>query len=106
MLAKMCSVVRDSFENGFRSQGKHPNEEWMMAVSNKMTRGAVYEETKDEPAKPKEMPKSDQAEMEAAFAKLDGNNDGMLSGKETATCKDCDTNKDGEVTLAEFLARK
>ena len=69
-------------------------------------RGAVYEETKDEPTKPEEKPKNDQAGMEAAFAKLDGNNDGVLSGKETATCKDCDTNKDGEVTLAEFLARK
>ena len=69
-------------------------------------RGAVYEETKDEPVKPKENPKKDLAAMEAAFAKLDGNSDGVLSGKEMATCKDRDTNNDSEVTLAEFLSRK
>ena len=69
-------------------------------------RGAVYEETKDEPVKPKETPKTDEAAMEAAFTKLDGNNDGVLSGKEMATCKDRDANNDGEVTLAEYLSRK
>ncbi len=69
-------------------------------------RGAVYEETKDEPAKPKDKPKTDDAAMEADFAKLDGNSDGILSGKEMASCKDRDANKDGEVTLAEFLSRK
>jgi uncharacterized protein YjbI with pentapeptide repeats len=76
-------------------------------------RGAVFVETKEEPApvetekplpKTTGKPDNQSAAIEAAFAKLDGNSDGVLSGKEMAKCKDRDANDDGEVTLAEYLA--
>lgn len=46
------------------------------------------------------------ANFEGASLKNCNFRDGVLSGKEMATCKDRDTNNDSEVTLAEFLSRK
>ncbi len=69
-------------------------------------RGAIYEEMKEEPVAPKAQPATDKTALETAFTKLDANMDGVLSGNETKTCKECDSDADGEVTLAEFLAGK
>ena len=44
------------------------------------------------------------ANDEAAFQKLDKNEDGALSGKEMKGLEDKDSDKDGKVSLAEFLA--
>ncbi len=49
-------------------------------------------------------PANDSAAMEEEFTSLDANDDGILSGKEMASCKARDANSDGEVTLAEYLA--
>jgi len=73
-------------------------------------RGAVFSETApdaDDKDKKKDAEKNlsnnDRATPEAYFRKLDGNSDGVLSGKEMSGYKDRDTNSDGDVTLAEFL---
>ena len=73
-------------------------------------RGAVFSETVPD-ADDKDMkkdadknpPANDRAAQEAYFKKLDGNSDGVLSGKEMSGYKDRDANGDGDLTLAEFL---
>ena len=49
-------------------------------------------------------PKNDSVAMEEDFTALDANEDGVLSGKEMASCKKRDADGDGEVSLAEYLA--
>jgi len=85
--------------------------------------GLVYEETKpddedaeedaeemsdddtEKPApKPRRKSTGKKANDEAAFQKLDKNEDGTLSGKEMKGLEDKDSDEDGEVSLAEFLA--
>ena len=73
-------------------------------------RGAVFLETapdadgKDKKKDAEKNPlNNDRATQEAYFKKLDGNSDGVLSGKEMSGYKDRDANGDGDLTLAEFL---
>ena len=75
--------------------------------------GAVLKEGEDEeekPAKPetdspkKPAPKSADKRLEQEFADLDANEDGRLSGKELSGLESYDKNKDGRVTLEEFIA--
>jgi hypothetical protein len=88
--------------------------------------GLIYQETKpedeDSDDEDEEMSEDDEDETEkpspksrrkssgkksndeAAFQKLDKNEDGTLSGKEMKGLEDKDSDEDGEVSLAEFLA--
>jgi len=73
-------------------------------------RGAIFSETAedaDDKDKKKDAdknpPANERNNQEAYFKKLDGNSDGVLSGKEMSGYKDRDANGDGDVTLAEFL---
>ena len=84
--------------------------------------GLIYEETKADAEDAEEMAEDDKDETEkpapksrrkssgkktndeAAFQKLDKNEDGTLSGKEMKGLEDKDSDEDGEVSLAEFLA--
>lgn len=67
--------------------------------------GLVMVETKatDETA-PQGIPPRNSNNSEAAFQKLDRNEDGVLSGSEVQGFKEKDANGDGEVTLSEFLS--
>jgi hypothetical protein len=49
-------------------------------------------------------PKSNDGGMTADFDKLDGNQDGVLSGQEAASVANLDKNGDGEITRKEFEA--
>jgi len=70
-----------------------------------VTKEEPAEEDADNPApKPGKPSKPKSTDPEAEFQKLDKNEDGALSGSEMKGFKDRDTNEDGEVTLAEFLA--
>jgi uncharacterized protein YjbI with pentapeptide repeats len=67
--------------------------------------GLEYIETKEEDMEsPKAKPKKGGDEGEAAFQKLDKNEDGVLSGVEMKGLKEKDTNDDGEISLSEFLS--
>jgi|688.fasta_scaffold472899_1 uncharacterized protein YjbI with pentapeptide repeats len=48
-------------------------------------------------------PNNDSAAMEEEFTALDVNEDGVLSGKETRSCRERDADDDGEVSLVEYL---
>lgn len=48
--------------------------------------------------------KPSEEDVQKEFAKLDANEDGRLSGKEMRGLDDYDANKDGRVTLEEFVA--
>lgn len=68
--------------------------------------GLVLVETKaEEEDQPKNVPSKDKSNDEAAFQKLDKNEDGVLSGLETKGFKEKDANGDGEISLAEFLGK-
>ena len=59
-------------------------------------------ETDDEPA---DDSSAGPANGEAAFQKLDKNEDGVLSGSEAKGLADKDANSDGEISMAEFLGK-
>lgn len=63
-------------------------------------------ETKpDEEDQPKNAPSKVKSNDEAAFQKLDKNEDGILSGLEAKGFQEKDANGDGEISLTEFLGK-
>lgn len=62
------------------------------------------DESEKPAAKPRRKSSPKKSNDEAAFQKLDKNEDGSLSGNEKKGYEDRDADDDGEVTLAEFLA--
>lgn len=68
---------------------------------------SVLVETKDEASEKESEPVTPRpaaADAEAEFQQWDENEDGVLTGSEAKRLENRDSNKDGEITLAEFLA--
>ena len=98
MLAKFRNAKYDEETMWFA--GFDPKERGMI-----LAKSEEDEEPKDAPTDADESkPKNDSAAMEEEFTALDANEDGVLSGREMASCKKRDADSDGEVTLAEYLA--
>ncbi len=113
------STVTLHFRTNFRKAKYDQVTRWPNDFDPK-TQGLVYQETKPEEDDAEEMSKDDDSEEpapkprrktsgkkpndEAAFQKLDKNEDGVLSGSEMKGLEKSDSDGDGEITLAEFLA--
>ena len=68
--------------------------------------GLVLVETKpEEEDQPKNAPSKVKSNDEAAFQKLDKNEDRILSGLEAKGFQEKDANGDGEISLTEFLGK-
>jgi hypothetical protein len=117
------STVTLHFRTNFRKAKYDQVTRWPNDFDPKAL-GMIYEETKadDEESDEEEMSEDEEDDVEkpapkprrkssgkkvndeAAFQKLDKNEDGTLSGKEMKGLEDKDSDEDGEVSLAEFLA--
>lgn len=90
----------------FRKSKYDQHTQWHANFDPK-ARGAIYQETlEDDPTPAADTtPQSINPSLEAAFAKLDANQDGVLSGNEATQSLDRDQNRDGEITFDEFATR-